>query len=115
MKRRKKLSCSDHFYSDQSKERDECNYLSEVRLFVENHQVCFRVYPPTLTEYLVEIEAKIARGTQEAMKGMTAPSAYEKCMKSHEEERRNSTRKFERFTRLNLLGTDFLDSFKYSN
>lgn len=32
-------------------------------------------------------------------------------MKSHEEEKRNSTRDFERFTGINLLGTDFLDSF----
>jgi hypothetical protein len=61
--KKKKLSCHDHFYSDQSKERDECNYLSEIQLFVENRQVRFRVYPPTLAEFLVEIEAKIARGT----------------------------------------------------
>jgi hypothetical protein len=42
---------------------------------------------------------------------MTESSAYEESMKSHEEEKRNLTRDFERFTGFNLLGTDFLDSF----
>ena len=69
----KKLSCSGHVYSDRSRERGTCNYLFEVQLFVENHQVRFRVFPPTLAEYLVEIDAKIAEA--EKMKEETESSA----------------------------------------
>ena len=107
--KKKKLSCTGLEYSDHSCERDNYNYLSGVQLYVEDHKVRFKVYPSTIAEFLAGIEFQIAQA--ESAKERTEESAYKIIMDSLKEQKANKISEYGRFTALNLLGTDFLDSF----